>query len=408
MSLLRVENNTPETYCNRSRDFQLLCRLYTCVVNDTKFNIDSMLELVNTHLCRSDILQLLQTKLGFFSDKYITDDELRIILEAFPLMVKNKGSLKSIKQAINVFLKCKNINSNVEVFYTNKETVIRGMNVDAHSLVIGIESYLQDITILKEIFKYILPVGVGYYFYFFSSSEMKLDLQLTDVTKLFVVSNNLNSALRTASQNDNFYSDLEYPEDNFNHLIGGVDTVQLVSDDSEFAVSEHYVLTYVGKYDSINDITNVFEGATALVKTDIGFSEYIFVNSNWQEIKFRGNYLSVSDVDTPQYFDVVAINNSGYKLFDGAQFVECSVYTEKPLNPVENDIFHDLVSDEYYIYSGSWESISFNGSYHTTTNISSPYDGLYKIDGVSYYLYDNTQWVECTYAIYQLEYYKGE
>ena len=151
MSFIKIENNVPETYCNRSRDFQLLCRLFTCIINDTKFSIDTMLELVNSHLCRSDMLQLLQTKLGFFSDKYITDEQLRLVLEAFPVIVKNKGSLKSIKQAVNVFLKCNKINTSVQVVYTTKPTTIQGITVDEHSLVIGIESYLQDITILKEI-----------------------------------------------------------------------------------------------------------------------------------------------------------------------------------------------------------------------------------------------------------------
>lgn len=407
MSIIRVENNVPETYCNRSRDFQLLCRLFTCVVNDTKFNIDTMLELINSHLCRADILQLLQTKLGFFSDKYITDEELRLVLEAFPIIVKNKGSLKSIKQAVNVFLKCKKINTSVQVIYTTKETIIQGINVDAHSLVIGIESYLQDITILKEIFKYILPVGIGYYFYFYSSSQLDLNLVFKDSVKLFVISNSVNSVLRTEAIGFDYSSQESYPSNNFSPVVNSIDTIQVISSDSKFQLFDNFTSAFIGKFDSTSDITSPIDSTIALIKQQDTYKEHIYLNSEWKVINFRGNYNSIDEVIDPIDFDVIAVPIQKYIKYNNEQFEDVVVYIERLVSPKQGDIYHDVVTDEYYIYLTEWQLIDFNGSYYTVESILAPVNGIYYLNGTSYYIYQDG-WKDCTYGIYQLHYYEGE
>ena len=407
MSFIKIENNVPETYCNRSRDFQLLCRLFTCVVNDTKFNIDTMLELVNSHLCRADMLQLLQTKLGFFSDKHITDEELRLVLEAFPVIVKNKGSLKSIKQAINVFLKCKKINTSVQVIYTTKETTIQGVNVDAHSLVIGIESYLQDITILKEIFRYILPVGIGYYFYFYSSSQLDLNLVFKDSVKLFVISNNVNSVLRTGAVGFDYNSQELYPSNNFSSVVNGIDTIQVISSDSKFQLFDNFTVAFIGKFESTSDINSPVEGSIALIKQNDTYYEQIYLNSEWKLLNFRGNYSSVDTVTSPIEFDVIAVPVQKYIKYDNGQFKDIDVYIERPINPKQGDIYHDVLTDDYYIYLTEWQLIDFNGSYYSVESIPVPVNGIYYLNGTSYYIYQDG-WKDCTYGIYQLHYYEGE
>ena len=67
MSLLRMQNRTPPIYCEESRDFQLLCRLYDTIVNGLLFDIETITDIINTKNIRSSFLQLLQTKLGFFT-----------------------------------------------------------------------------------------------------------------------------------------------------------------------------------------------------------------------------------------------------------------------------------------------------------------------------------------------------
>ncbi len=62
MKLIRLQNMVPEVYPNNSRDFQLFCRLYDCVFNGNKFDIDSILDICDTEYIDSKLLRLLQSK----------------------------------------------------------------------------------------------------------------------------------------------------------------------------------------------------------------------------------------------------------------------------------------------------------------------------------------------------------
>ena len=200
MSLIRVQDNVPECYENESRDFQLIGRLYDCIINGVKFDIDSMLNLTNTVTCSQRVLQLLQTKLGFFSNAILTDDELRYTLSAFPVIIKNKGSLKGIKQAVYVFLKANHLTNSAMISITQKS------EDNPYSIVIGINSPIMNTTLLDEIFKYILPTGytVSYMFYTnLSSIEL---LQLSVKANAIFVSNTINSRVR-AGTNDSIDGD---------------------------------------------------------------------------------------------------------------------------------------------------------------------------------------------------------
>ena len=61
MSLFRIQDKTPEVYTSTSRDFQLIGRLYDCIINGVKFDIDSILDIINTDFIDSKLLKLLQT-----------------------------------------------------------------------------------------------------------------------------------------------------------------------------------------------------------------------------------------------------------------------------------------------------------------------------------------------------------
>ena len=80
MKLLRLQGEVPDPYVEQSRDFQLLVRLYDCVINSTKFDVDSIKKITDTSKIRTNLLSLLQTKLGFFSNAEIDDTSLRLIL----------------------------------------------------------------------------------------------------------------------------------------------------------------------------------------------------------------------------------------------------------------------------------------------------------------------------------------
>ena len=83
MKRFRLRNNVPDVYVKQSRDFQLMCDLFDIINNGIKFDIDTIIDLSDTTLCRESMLPYLQSKLGLDLSKEIPNDILRIILNSF-------------------------------------------------------------------------------------------------------------------------------------------------------------------------------------------------------------------------------------------------------------------------------------------------------------------------------------
>ena len=201
--LIRTQDNVPEIYVNDSRDFQVLCRAYDVLFNMIKFDIDSMTKVLSAADIRSNVLPLLQQKLGFFTDKTIDDDSLRMVLGAFPILLKGKGSLRSIKQAINVWLKIAHLETSTEVsIFTKEGGRIGQIEMPPYTVAIGINSKTKDLTTLKEILKYIIPTGFGMYFYFYYGldiTEQNYQNIFEDKAVVAFVSDDINSVVRGSS-----------------------------------------------------------------------------------------------------------------------------------------------------------------------------------------------------------------
>lgn len=120
MPLIRVKDLVPDVYESTSRDFQLISNLKTCVFSATKEDIDSIVDIISTEHCPDRLLPLLQSRLGFITDKEFDNRTLRIALSVFPYLIKNKGTLKAIKQAVYAFLKINNLNTRTYVEVSNK------------------------------------------------------------------------------------------------------------------------------------------------------------------------------------------------------------------------------------------------------------------------------------------------
>lgn len=219
MHLIRTQDNVPDVYVRESRDFQLLCRLYDCVVNGAKLSADEIQYLIDTKFCTARLLQLLQTKLGFFTTHDITDDELRIVLEAFPIIMKNKGSLKAIEQALYVYLKAMHLNTNINITVINKDPNT------PYTIRIGIQSSWRDTTILDEIFRYILPTGYVFEYVFYTSLEGDTKIVDTPQANVLYVNDTVDAQLRS---DDNSY---ENPIPN--RMINTVAMTEIISSDCD-------------------------------------------------------------------------------------------------------------------------------------------------------------------------------
>lgn len=208
MAVFRIQEHVPDVYPRKSRDFQLLCNVFDCMNSAVKYDIDSIRDVTDTNLCNDRVLNFLQTKLGFFTNKHMNTDTQRLILKAFPYIIKNKGSTKGIKQAIYVFLKTQGVNGNVSVDIINNKEVVNNLTPNTNKLEhtyvveLGIQTKLLDTTILNEILKYIIPAGYIVKYSFYVQHQMPTIIKSDDTINIIFVRDSLNSGIRLSNSDE--------------------------------------------------------------------------------------------------------------------------------------------------------------------------------------------------------------
>lgn len=145
----------PGVYYNESRDFQTLGRTFEILFNHVKTNVDLMKGLPFSNNCDVHLLPLLATSLGFANKRNYSKEELKSLCSSFIRLLRLKGSKEAVVEAVNLMLHAHNIDkvANVE---QDKE--------DRYMLNIYIPVELDDVSILEDIFEYILPCGFTYNF----------------------------------------------------------------------------------------------------------------------------------------------------------------------------------------------------------------------------------------------------
>ena len=395
--MIRLQDKTPEVYCAESRDFQLFCRLYDCVLNGVKFDIDTIPDILDAMKCRSSMLALLQTKLGFFTNKKLTDEALRYVLTAFPIMVKNKGSLKSIKQAVNVFFKVYGIRSEVQVWLVSEQTTMFDTIINDHTIVIGINSTVQDVSLLEEIFRYILPTGFGYYFYFYNKIEQMDAYKDLDSATLLFVSDNINSNVRDTS------NIIDENDEVLNRLLSAVDTIDIASNDSKIATLNGTYNAgddskFLGVYDSFEDIKIPVKDNDCVI---VNYEQYIYLNDHWQKLLFRGCIQNFDLLSNAQPYDIVCIPTIkayyNYVNNDFNRLTYRGMYDtlEDVLSPVVNDLVTLKNGVKYVKTDISWLEYPYteeiNAFPKTPMN-----DVIYYFDSYNYYLFTSDKTWELT------------
>ena len=208
MAVFKYKNNVPDVYPNESRDFQLICNVFDLTQNSIKYDIDSMLNILDTNLCPEKLLPLLQTKLGFISNYNLSAKQLRIVLKAFPYLIKNKGSTKGIQQTIQTFLKTQNIFGNVQIDYENKGTSLTyhdGRTVyleNIYEVNIGLQTKLLDVSLLTELLKFIIPAGYILRYYFYKPMNWETIVNERDTINILFVSEDISGSIRDDSMTD--------------------------------------------------------------------------------------------------------------------------------------------------------------------------------------------------------------
>ena len=209
--LFRTQNNVPEIYVNESRDFQLLCRLKDALFGGVKYTIDSLNHTSNTLEMNATLLPLLKSKVGFFEQEELTEDELRYLLNGFPELVKYKGSKKSIQKAVFLWFRVYRIQGRLVDIDIDNENYTINITIDAKTI---------DTILLDEIFKYILPTGyiVNYSFAYQEPLYSHDILQLS--AEGINIHNKINSNVRVGN---------EYDDALENRLIGSVGFTEIMT-----------------------------------------------------------------------------------------------------------------------------------------------------------------------------------
>lgn len=196
-NIFHLEYNVPDVYVNGSRDFQLFCKLYNLCINASKYDVDSLINIVDTELCRETVLQNLSSRIGYISDYELDSDDLRYLLRAFPIIIKNKGTKLGIIQAVNTFLKLSGVIANIDVSITNNKS---GSENDSYIIRILITSdpFSLDERILREILRFVIPTGYIVEIEFVAKPEFQLTNILSTIEascSLYPVENSLNDSI---------------------------------------------------------------------------------------------------------------------------------------------------------------------------------------------------------------------
>jgi len=206
MAIFRLQENVPDVYPRKSRDFQLMCNAFDIVNSAVKYDIDSITNIANTRLCKDNVLPLLQTKLGFFTKQSMTTEELRAVLQAFRYVVKDKGSRKGIQAAIEVFLKIANASNKSRITildnYQYEQYVNEDIRGNTYIVEIAIEGRQVDTTLLTELLKYVLPAGHQLKYSFYRAMTPVSHIKSSDTVQIIFMDTSDSRAVRVTTPND--------------------------------------------------------------------------------------------------------------------------------------------------------------------------------------------------------------
>ena len=155
--MFRLQDNVPEVYVEKSRDFQLFCRLFDACFGATKYSVDSITKLVDSARVNNSMLAPLQTKVGFFSDLDISEDKLRIIIDAFPYIIRNKNSQRGLDY-VQALIKRLSKDATIVLEFAKEEN---SSNSDADKSVLVVSSSTKnvDFELIDELLRFVLPSG---------------------------------------------------------------------------------------------------------------------------------------------------------------------------------------------------------------------------------------------------------
>lgn len=193
--MIRYQEMVPDFYIEASRDFQVLCRMYDFAMNSLKYNIDSMQNLTDTRNIKDTVLPLLGDKLGIYDKEAYSNRQL---LEALPIALKYKGSLKSVNILLNAFLDSMDVFENAVALHSKDEesaaeiSAILNRPIGPYSIVIILSTFpsLTNLHTLDEYLDMVIPSGLIVEYAFGVPKDYFDRFKYKEYTFLFYTHNN--------------------------------------------------------------------------------------------------------------------------------------------------------------------------------------------------------------------------
>ena len=368
MAIFRLQENMPDVYVRKSRDFQLLCNSFDAVFNSVKNDIDSITNVVDTRLCSERLLPLLQTKLGFFTNKHLTATELRTVLQAFKYIVRDKGSRTGIREAIEVFLKVANASNKSRI-----QIVDNFVSIDGHTsetrpgntyiVEVAIEGQQVDTTLLTELLKYVLPAGYQLKYSFYNATQTVTQIHDKDTVHIIFVDKSDNNGIRltTSNNSDNRYPyeltwvDFESADESYYYIKENNAYIKLHSIPKDWPNGEYYRAKYIYEYEN-----------NAVEVKEILLPQYE-PNKYYRSIGIEDEIVLITTPEAPE--DWGSSETTFYYSSDGSEPIEF----EAEYRPLVDGVYVPFEENKYYAKTnaGTYELVTGKfveaGTYYTQT-----------------------------------------
>lgn len=152
--MIKTRNLVPKYYTDNSRDFQLFEHLF-----DLTFNVSRTAIVASDpeHLVKYDdkFNQLACKNVGFFVKGSYDSATLSSVIKNFKYLIRNKGRLSAVEDAIKILLNAQKITKDYLVL----------INETNDKLMIYLPAEITSTGVLEELFDYILPSGYVYSIY---------------------------------------------------------------------------------------------------------------------------------------------------------------------------------------------------------------------------------------------------
>ena len=147
--MIEVLNRTPYVYGEKSRDYQLISRIFDASFNTSKVATDAMLNNNGSENIDYRFVDLACKTIGFDYHGQYNTRELIAVIKSFKDLVRNKGTKYSIEKAIQLLLNSQYLKSGYYLEWHNKEKYVK----------ILLPEGTTHTHLLDELFEYILPAG---------------------------------------------------------------------------------------------------------------------------------------------------------------------------------------------------------------------------------------------------------